>query len=302
MTERSSSSLGGWRGALLGASLFLPCAVRAEGTSCVVRGVEGRVAVYASTNAVREAVVWMPSGTEFAVKGELADENEAVWIRIEPPPNTCVWVYRDLVRSGVVQANKVRVRAGAGLNFHAVGVLNKGDRVDVRGTYGDWIKIKPPDGIDFWVLRDQVEPLASLPPEGVAADTNAVMETEAFAAAESNIVPAWVAATNLPLPPAAVRPPPGEIAGFQLLDAPDQGERVLLTGVLDWGVVGVVNVPFSLTVQQADGDMRPVCHLIASASVANPLVGTTVSVAGTRWRVQGSDLPLVVVESLRENK
>jgi len=262
-----------------------------------MRGIEGRVAVYATTNAVREAVAWMPSGTEFAVRDELSDE--AVWLRIEPPEHVSVWVYRELVGDGVVLADKVRVRSGAGLNFHPVGSLNKGDRVEVRGKYGDWLKIKPPPGLCFWVLRDQVEPLAVMPAEGVAVETGPTDEAEVWA---TNVAPALL--TGVATNPAAtvatvpVRPPP-ELAGLALAESPDQGASVILTGLLDWGTVGAVAAPFCLVVRQADGDTRPVCHIMAPAVLANPNVGVTVTVNGTRWLVKGSDLPVVVVESMR---
>jgi len=260
-----------------------------DGEPLRVRGVEGRVAVYATTNALREAVAWMPAETEFTVVGELPDD-EGTWVRIEPPEHVSVWIYRELVRNGAVLSDKVRVRSGAGLNFHPVGTLNKGDRVEVRGTYGDWVKIKPPKDLGFWVLRDQVEPLAVMPPEG------ALSVDEDWA---TNTTPVTVlgAATNAA--PAALVQPPAELASLPLAEASDQGARVLLTGVLDWGTVGDVAAPFSLVVRQPDGDTRPVCHLFCSPEQGKPNVGSTVTVRGTRWRLKGLELPAVVAESLR---
>ena len=259
----------------------------AEETPQRVRGVEGRVAVYAMTNTVHEAVAWVPSETEFVVRGELSDE--AVWLRVEPPEHVSVWVYRELVRNGMVLSDKVRVRAGAGLNFHPVGSLNKGERVEVRGTYGDWLKIKPPACVGFWVLRDQVEPLAVMPPEGVIAET----ETNAALVAVTGV------ATNPVVVPLSVPLLPPELKGYALSDAPDQGVRVHLTGLLDWGTVGAVAAPFCLIARQADGETLPVCHVLSPAAVANPLVGATVAVDGTRWRVKGSELPIVIAETVR---
>ena len=271
------------------AAVFLAHALAAaEETPQRVRGIEGRVAVYAMTNTVREAVAWVPSETEFVVRGELSDE--AVWLRVEPPEHVSVWVYRELVRNGVVLSDKVRVRAGAGLNFHPVGSLNKGDRVEVRGTYGDWLKIRPPAGLDFWVLHDQVEPLAVMPREGVIDEEGTNGGLMSVTGVSTN--PAAV------LSPLTMRPPP-ELAGYALTDAPGQGLRVRLTGLLDWGTVGAVAAPFCLIARQPDGETRPVCHLLAPAATANPLVGATVAVEGTRWRVKGSELPVVIAETVR---
>jgi len=271
-------------------ALAFAVSVRAgdDGQPLRVRGIEGRVAIYASTNALREAVAWMPAETEFAVVGDLSDEG--TWVRIVPPENVGVWVYRELIRNGVVQSDKVRVRSGAGLNSHPVGTLGKGDHVEVRSTYGDWVKIKPPKDLGFWVLRDQVDPLAVMPPEG------ALPVDEDWA---TNTTPVTVlgAATNAA--PVVLAPPPVELASLPLAEASDQGARVLLTGVLDWGTVGDVAAPFSLVVRQPDGDTRPVCHIFCSPEQGKPNVGSTVTVRGTRWRLKGSELPAVVAESLR---
>lgn len=280
--------------------LLLPARAAEEAQPLRVRGIEGRVAVYATTNSLREAVAWLPSGAEFSVRGELSEED--VWVRIEPPESVSVWVYRELVREGVVLADKVRVRAGAGLNGHPVGSLNKGARVEVRGTYGDWLKIKPPPGSDFWVLRDQVELLALMPSEGAgeAAGVSDGAGAGLLGAATNAALAVQAGGLTNPaaLPPLAVRPPP-ELAGYGLVNAPGQGQRVTLTGLLDWGTVGAVEAPFCLIEQTPGGETRPVCHLLARVAEAKPLVGAAVTVEGTRWLVKGSDLPVLVAESVR---
>lgn len=275
---------------LAGAVALAACvAARAgDGEPLRVRGVEGRVAVYATTNALREAVAWMPAEAELTVVGDLPDEG--TWAQVVPPEQVSLWVYRELVRNGAVLSDKVRVRSGAGLNFHPVGTLNKGDRVEVRGTYGDWIKIKPPPGLCFWVLRDQVEPLAVVPPEGVLAVDEGWV---------TNTAPVTVLGSATNAAPAVLAQPPADLASLPLAEGVDQGTRVLLTGVVDWGTVGELAAPFSLVVRQADGDTRPVCHLFCPPELGKPNVGSTVTVRGTRWRVKGSELPAIAVESLR---
>ncbi|MDD4016880.1 MAG: SH3 domain-containing protein [Kiritimatiellae bacterium] len=259
-----------------------------------VRVIEGRAAVYASTNGTQGAVTWLPAGTEFAVRGELT---EATWVRIDPPEGVSVWIYRELVRDGRVLADGSRIRSGAGLSFPPVAGLNKGDRVDVLGTYGDWLKIKPPPGVDFWVLRDQVEPLAVLPPEGVEVS---LPETGAVAEVTEILVP-----TNAPagVPEGSVtrvRPPvPPELSGFMLEEGEEQGVNVVLQGVLDWGGIGAVSAPFCLVVRQPDGETLPVCHLLAPVLPCGSHIGESVTVEGTRWRVKGSALPMLVPLQVR---
>jgi hypothetical protein len=260
-----------------------------------VRVIEGRAAVFASTNSAREALAWLPAGTELCVRGDLPDES--VWVCVEPPESVTVWIYRELVRDGKVAADKSRLRSGAGLNYRTVGSLAKGTRVEVRGKYGDWLRIKPPAGIDFWMLRDQVEPLAVMPaggavPESEAPPEEVAAETNRLAAAAEPADTNRVAAQAMPpLPPA--------LAGAALADVPGQGAPVLLTGVLDWGAVGNFAAPFCLVARQANGETLPVCHVFAPASLASPRVGERVALEGTRWQVRGVAMPVLVVRSLR---
>jgi len=265
-----------------------------------VRVIEGRAAVYASTNGIQGAVAWLPPGTEFAVRGALTEET---WVRIDPPEGVSVWIYRELVQAGRVLADGSRIRSGAGLSFPPVAGLNKGDRVEVLGTYGDWLKIKPPPGVDFWVLRDQVEPLAVLPPEGVEVS---LPETVAVATGGVSEVAGVLLPTNAPAGGrpegnvTRVRPPvPPELSGFILEEGAEQGVKVVLQGVLDWGGIGTVSAPFCLVARQPDGETLPVCHLLVPVLPCGSHIGEAVTVEGTRWRVKGSALPMVVPLQVR---
>ena len=110
---------------------------------------------------------------------------------------------------------------------------------------------------------------------------------------------AGVETNQVAVPSRATRPPPPELAGYALSDAPDQGMRVILTGLLDWGTVGAVAAPFCLIARQPDGETRPVCQVLAPAAAVNPLVGDTVVVEGTRWCVKGAELPVVIADTVR---
>ena len=274
-------------GAGLAAGEEAPAAVR-------VRAVEGRTALYAATNAAREAVGWVSPDVELTVCGELSDE--AAWVRVEPPAGVSLWIYRELVRDGTVTADKSRVRTGPGLNFRAVASLGKGDRVEVRGRFGDWLRIKPPPGVAVWALRDSVEPLAETPEEGGAP----AREEEAAAAPLTNAVQAASAPTHAPAVPAGPPPAlPPALRGAALEAAPGQGARAALKGVLDYGTVGGFAAPFCLVVAQANGDAAPICHLLAPQAAANPYVGATVVVDGTRWLLKGVALPVIVADEIR---
>lgn len=273
-----------------------------------VRGIDGRVAVYAVTNTPREAVAWLSSDTVLTLPDGLSDDP---WLRIEPPEAVSVWIYRELVRDGQVLADKSQVRAGAGMAYRPVASLDRGTRVEVRGIYGDWLKIKPPPDVGFWVLRDQVEPLAELP-TGEAAEASGsdlltgilvALTNETSSLTFTNSAPAMTAPQPAaPLPaalPAKARVQPPELAGYVLEETEGQGEHVLLKGTLDWGGIGAVSAPFSLVARQPDGDTEPVCHLLVPELTYGPRIGASVTVEGTRWRVRGSRLPFVIPHTVR---
>ncbi|MDR2850048.1 MAG: SH3 domain-containing protein [Verrucomicrobiota bacterium] len=268
----------------IGHILFFAAALLAQGAGAGesiggaglrVRGTEARLPVYASTNAPLEAAGWLPGNTVLTVPGTLG---EGPWVSVAAPDELNVWVYRELVREGRIAADKSQVRAGAGLAFPPVASLDRGAPVEVRGVFGDWLKIKPPPGVRFWVLRGQVEPFEETPqpPRGLYT---------ALIDALTNDAPAEAAA--------AVEPPP-ELAGYRLDGAAAQGAFVVLSGTLDWGGVDAVTAPFRIVTRDANGDTIPLGNLLAPELTYGPHIGERVTVDGTRWQVKGVGLPFIV--------
>ena len=282
----------------------------AGGTVCAetdgggsVRGIQGRFALYATTNPPLEAITWLPA--------------DAPWTPVRAPDTLSVWIYRDLVRDGNVLADKSLVRAGAGTAFRPLASLDRGTPVEVRGPYGDWLKIAPPPSMTFWVLRDQVEPLAEQPREIDAAQARADLYSallDAFSGPSSaqppdpdaspdlNALPdPAVPVPDLPTPPKPPRavPRPPELADYALDETAIQGERVTLRGTLDWGGVDPISAPFCLVAREPDGDAVPLCNLLAPEITYGPHIGAEATVEGTRWFVKGARLPFVIPLAVR---
>ena len=79
------------------------------------------------------------------------------WVTVVPPTNVDFWVLGDYVKDGVINCRqKVNVRAGAGINFTIVGQLSEGEKVKVRGTHAEWVKIAPPPASSLWIARSLV--------------------------------------------------------------------------------------------------------------------------------------------------
>jgi hypothetical protein len=287
------------------------------GSETFVRGIEGRLPVYASTNAPRDAVAWLPGDAVLAVLGELG---EALWVPVAAPDAVSVWIYRDLVRDGAVLSDKSQVRSGAGTAFRPVASLDRGTPVEVRGVFGDWLKIKPPPEICFWVLRDQVEPLAEWPQDGtgtqpsqdfytalIEALTNAPPPAAAYplsgpGSADGDGDAAAPSVHGQAAAPAPQPSPPPELNGYTLEDSAAQGERVVLKGTLDWGGVDAVTAPFRLVARDGNGDAVPLCNLLAPEIAYGPHIGARATVEGARWYVKGSRLPFVIPLNVRLNE
>jgi len=143
------------------------------------------------------------------------------WLEILAPPGTYSVVYAQYVdadqdgKTGVVNANDVRIRAGGVLHesnyWQPHGRLNKGDRVEIIGKvqdqFGQWYKIKPPDEAHFWIYGAYVQPVSNTEraaepkPVAVAAPAPSVPEPTATSLVEE---PAGQPATTQPVDTAAL--------------------------------------------------------------------------------------------------
>lgn len=101
------------------------------------------------------------SGLNFEILGQLKRADEVVvtgqqydWYKITLPKEALCFVHKDYINQGVVQTNRLHVRAGKGANFNVVGLLNRGSRVSIMEENGDWLRITPVQGCSGWVRKD----------------------------------------------------------------------------------------------------------------------------------------------------
>ena len=137
-----------------------------------------------------------------------------VWVKVSIPPTCDVWIFSELLRNDLVIADKAQVRAGAGLNYHAVGQLVRGDRVEIRGTFKEWTKIAPPANCSVFITNLYVRVLtpeeAAQP--GSATPAAPAVEAPAAPAPAAPAAPAVPAAPAAPAVPAAPAPEAAPVA------------------------------------------------------------------------------------------
>jgi uncharacterized protein YgiM (DUF1202 family) len=85
------------------------------------------------------------------------------WYQVKLPNDVYCYISKAYVNDqGLVTANSLNIRAGAGEKYHILGKLKKGEPVFIVGTEGDWYKIVPPEGASGWVSEDYLEKIAPI--------------------------------------------------------------------------------------------------------------------------------------------
>jgi len=271
--------------ALAAAAILAGVAARgAEPVQVTVQG--DRVNLRAQPKLEAEVAGQVNDGETLTVRGA-----EGEWVEVEPPSRVDVWVHRDFVRDGVVQVSNLQVRAGPGINYSRVGMVNKGDKVEVRGEFGEWLKIAPPPGTTLWVSRPYVRfPTPPSPPP----EPPKVVATSPTPPTPPPKPPAVETSRPivLPKPP---EPPPE----FRLAPTPHQGRVVQREGYIQ--PIGYLFKRPSrfLLATESNGRMETVCYLWGNDEQLDGLRGRRLTIEGREYWLQGLRHPMLVVERIR---
>lgn len=84
-------------------------------------------------------------------------EKNTSWYKMKLPKNASCFVHKGYILNETVQANSLRVRSGAGLNYTVLGMLKKGQKVKALKLEGDWLKIAPPNNCFGWIAKQYVQ-------------------------------------------------------------------------------------------------------------------------------------------------
>lgn len=124
------------------------------------------------------------------------------WMEIQWPEQASAWIAQDFVKpDGTVTGNNVRVRAAGNLNAAVLAELDRGSRVEVLGTSGNWYRVKAPASARAFIFGKYVisgvrapsgtEALPAAPePPATQPNTPPIIETD----------PEPVAGTQAPAP------------------------------------------------------------------------------------------------------
>lgn len=88
------------------------------------------------------------------------------WFSVEPPEDCVFYMSKQYVavqpdgKTGIVTADRVRIRADRSLQADVVGLANREAEVTILGEDEEWFRIAPTKGCSAWVLAKFVRPLA----------------------------------------------------------------------------------------------------------------------------------------------
>jgi hypothetical protein len=213
------------------------------------------------------------------------------WLEVVPPTNVDLWVYGDLVQTGEVAVSKLVVRSGPGISYATVGRLEKGQKLDVRGSHGDWLKVTPPRGSAVWISRQFVEDFVRPSPAAQAAATPAA-PTGAVASAVAGPEEAVHAFRGRAGERSEVPPE------NRLVRTREQGRWVEVRGVVRRaGWVWRRPTPYCIVGQEISAGaatQEQSFYVWANDAEVAPLAGRRIGIYGREYWMQGIRLPVIV--------
>ncbi len=148
----------------------------------------------------------------------------AEWFKIALPANTPVWIHVDYVDAATqsVNATRLKVRGGPGINYSVLGFLSKGTNVKEIRRQGDWMEIEPTEELFAFVATSMVTREAAAttavapPPAATPTATDAPANPPVdLAGTPAESVPVAAPATDSP-----ATPPPGADIGTPATPVP----------------------------------------------------------------------------------
>ncbi len=251
-----------------------------------------------------EVVAQANTGERLPVAGILEE-----WIEVTPPDAVDVWAHRDFIKDGTSTVKSLNLRAGPGINYSIVGTLNRGEAVQVRGQFGEWLSVAP-DRATVWVSKEFVDVVTPIRSDGTAP---VPVSEPAPPAAPAPGESATEGAELLPPPqpvelsgaqdPAFALPPgvPAPPADLRLVPLDGQGRSVRREGELRPAPL-LFGRPSSFRLVKREGvQVVTVCYVRGNTAQLNSLMNERLVVQGREYWVQGVRQPVVVLERIERH-
>lgn len=243
---------------------------------------------------------------------------EPEWVRVSPPDRVDLWIHKDFVKDGLSVGEKVNVRAGAGINFSVVGHYTRGERVEVRGQFGEWLKVAPSNAA-VWVSREFVDLLYPArvvePAPAPLVDAPAPQPAQPLPAGPvepMNGEPALGPVTPIlastpggqPAPPTPVVVPPGVVSDvdaprdLKLVPLEGQGRLVQYEGDLKPAPFMFGRPSKFRITRRTANQLHTICFVRGNTRQLESLLNQRLIVRGREYWVQGVRQPVLVLERI----
>lgn len=243
-----------------------------------------------------EVVAQLSKDARVTVRGVQGD-----WLEVVPPPSVDLWVHSAFVSNGVVAVRTLNVRAGPSINYWVVGHVQKGERVDVRGRSGEWLKIAPPEACSLWVSRRYVKLVTRRRRSHRTLTARPERPRSRLArrpmAVSSGRSPVERAAGGKPI--STVKARRVELPdSWRLVPLEGQGRRVKRSGSIR-RIPFMLGVPTRYKLVERSGDgVRMVCYLWGDENQLALFSGAELTISGREYWLRNHRYPVVVVETI----
>lgn len=253
----------------------------------------------------------LDEGDVVTVKGVVGE-----WAEIVPPQDADLYIYGEFVKNGIVQVSKLRVRSGPSISYKEVGLVNKGDRVQERGIFGDWVKIAPPATASLWVNTQYLEELRKktakpqqiekpkVPAKPLQETQEPIRETVRIPPKPKRTIvrkvgPAGkneIPRNSLIAPPDKDRNQDYVPGDLDLIPLKGQGAETEMEGILrssGFGLFSRAPAKYRLVIVRGNG-FKTICYVKGNERQLRAFTGKALKIDGREYWVRGEDVPVIV--------
>ena len=226
------------------------------------------------------------------------------WVQLVPPEEIDCYIHRDFIVDGVVKARKLNARSGPGINYKVLGELNRGDQPEIRGEFGEWLRIAPPENASVWVSREFIEPVHAVGLEAVGAGPHEAYQDPMIALQDVSSAPKQEQAQAPAAPAIKSRPRPQlqrSLAippDWELIPLEGQGKTIQQEGTLK--TVGfIMRKPAKYRlIRYEDGRSMMLCYVYGNVEQLAGYLNQELILTGREYWVQGYRYPVLVLEKI----
>lgn len=224
------------------------------------------------------------------------------WVRVNTPTNVSLWIHGDLVKDGIVTANRARIRSGPSISHSTVGLVEQGSPIRIRESLNEWLEIAPPSDTFLYISRDYVTDNIQTNRQSNHEDASVNSRFDVVDQPPKPItkpsfdpVPPPPLPADVPVIKAAPRTSlPPEIIALAPASSQPQGMKAEYNGILSTAdPVRSQETFFRITTTNAP-DSTTLCLVLGNKEQLNSVLGRRMTISGSEYWVQNQSVPVLM--------